>query len=288
MAILANKHSHLIVQDIDGQQGRFYTKQMSDYGTNILGGVSAGKGGEWVNGKPVFDSVKKAIDATGANATMICSPAPTAVDAIYEAIEAKLELIICITDGIPIMDMMKIYSYIAHSNSRLIGPHSIGILTPGQTNIGTFPNDIGLAGNIGLVSRTGTLTYEVVMALTQAGLGQSTCIGIGSDPVTGTNLIEILGMFEEDPETEEIILVGEITGRTEINAAEYIKLNMTKPVTALIAGKNSSKYLQSEQTDVIHRVQENAISMKINALLAAGVRIADHPEQIPDLLTQTN
>lgn len=285
MAILANKHSHLIIQDIDGQQGRFYTKQMADYGTNILGGVSAGKGGEWVNGKPVFDSVKKAIDATGANTTMICTPTPSAVDAIYEAIEAKLELIVCITEGIPIMDMMKICSYIAHGNCRLIGPNSLGILTPGQTNIGVFPNDIGLAGNIGLVSSTGTLTYEVILALTQAGLGQSTCVGIGSDPVTGTNLIDILGMFEEDPETEEIILVGEISGRAEIKAAEYIKSNMTKPITALIAGKNSSKYLQSEQSDAVNRVQENAISTKINALLAAGVRMADHPEQIPDLLT---
>jgi succinyl-CoA synthetase alpha subunit len=285
MAILANKDTRLIVQGIDGVEGRFYTKRMSDYGTNIVGGVSAGKGGEWVNGKPVFDSVKKAIDATGASATIICTPTPTAVDAIYEAIEAKLDLIVCITEGIPIMDMLKIYNYIAHSASRLIGPNSLGILTPGQTNIGIFPGNMGLPGNIGIVSRTGTLTYEVMIALTQSGLGQSTCVGIGSDPIIGTSLIEILQMFEEDPETEEIILIGEISGRAEINAAEYIKSNMTKPVTALIAGKNSSKYIQSEYSGAMKTLQENSVSIKIDALLTAGIRVADHPEQIPDLLT---
>jgi succinyl-CoA synthetase alpha subunit len=284
MAILANKDTRLIVQGIDGIEGRFYTKRMMDYGTNIVAGVSAGKGGEWVNGKPVFDSVKKAIDATGASATIICTPTSTAVDAIYEAIEAKLDLIVCITEGIPIMDMLKIYNYISHSNSRLIGPNSLGILTPGQTNIGTIPGDMGLPGNIGIVSRTGTLTYEVIIALTQAGLGQSTCVGIGSDPIIGTSLIEILQMFEEDPETEKIILIGEISGRAEIKAAEYIKSNMTKPITALIAGKNSLNYLQSAYPGVINKVQDNTISIKINALLTAGVRVADHPEQISDLL----
>jgi succinyl-CoA synthetase alpha subunit len=285
MAILANKATGLIVQGIDGAEGRFYTKRMTDCGTNIVGGVSAGKGGEWVNGRPVFDSLKKAIDATGASTTIICTPTPTAVDAIYEAIEAKLELIVCITEGIPVMDMMRIYSYMAHSKSRLIGPNSLGILIPGQTNIGIFPSDMGLPGNIGIVSRTGTLTYEVIIALTQAGLGQSTCVGIGSDPILGTSLVEILQMFEEDPETEGIILIGEIRGRAEINAAEYIKSNMTKPVTALIAGKNSSKYIQSEYADTIKTSQENSVSIKIDALLSAGVRVADHPEQIPDLLT---
>jgi succinyl-CoA synthetase alpha subunit len=285
MAILVNKYTQLIVQGIDGQKGLFYTKQMADYGTNIVGGVSAGKGGEWVNGKPVFDSVKKAIDATGASATIIFTPTPTAVDAIYEAIEAKLDLIVCITEGIPIMDMLKIYNYIAHSNSRLIGPNSVGILIPGQTNIGIFSNAMGLPGNIGIVSRTGTLTYEVMIALTQAGLGLSTCVGIGADPIIGTNLIEILQMFEEDPETEKIILVGEINGRTEINVAEYIKSNMTKPVTALIAGKNSSKYIQSEYSGAIKTFQENSLSIKIDALLSAGIRVADHPEQIPELIT---
>ncbi len=284
MAILANKDTRLIVQGIDEIEGRFYTKRMTDYGTNIVGGVSAGKGGEWIHGKPVFDSVKKAVDATGASATIICTPTLTAVDAMYEAIDAEIELIVCSTQGIAVMDMIKIYHHMSHNNSRLIGPNSPGILTPGQINIGLLPNDVGLRGNIGVVSTSGTLTYEVMLVLTQADLGQSTCVGIGSDPIIGTSLIEILQMFEEDPETEKIILIGEISGRAEIDAAEYIKSNMTKPVTALIAGKNSSQYMRSKYPGAIHNYQENTGSVKIDALLNAGVRIADYPEQIPNLL----
>lgn len=284
MAILADKNTRLIIQGIAEQEGRFYTKQMADYGTNIVGGVTAGKGGEWVNGKPVFDSAKKAVDATGANATFIYASAPTAADAIYEAIDAKLSLIVCITKGIPIIDMMKVYDYASHSGNRVIGPNSPGILTPGQTNIGILPGNMGLPGNVGIVSRSGTLTYEVTYALTKAGLGQTTCIGIGADPVIGTNFVEILQMFEEDPETEKIVLIGEIGSRVEINAAEYIKSGITKRVVALIAGKSAPPQLYMDNGAAIFEGQQVTATAKIEALLEAGVLVADNPEQIPTLL----
>lgn len=284
MAILADKNTRLLVQGITGREGSFHTQQMIEYGTNVVGGVTPGKGGEWVHGKPVFDTVKKALDATGANASIIYAPAAVAPDAIYEAIDAGIELIVCITEGIPILDMMKVYDYIKRTPSRLIGPNCPGLLTPDQAKVGIMPGYIAKPGHVGVVSKSGTLTYEVVYALTQAGMGQSTCIGIGGDPVIGTNFVEVLSMFEEDLETEKVVLIGEIGGRAEIDAAEFIKAHMTKPVAAFIAGKSAPPGTRMGHAGAIIEGGEGTAAEKIAALLDAGVKVADNPEQIPSLL----
>ncbi len=284
MAILVNRDTRLIVQGITGREGSFHTKQMIDYGTNLVGGVTPGKGGEWVHGKPVFDTVKKAVDATGANASIIFVAAPYAPDAIYEAIDAGIELIVCITEGIPILDMMKVYEHLNHSSSRLVGPNCPGLLAPGIAKIGIMPGYIARPGSVGVVSKSGTLTYEVVYALTNAGLGQTTCLGIGGDPIIGTHFVDALQMFEEDPETEKVVLIGEIGGRAEVDAAEFIKTQMTKPVAAFIAGKSAPPGTRMGHAGAIIEGGEGTATEKIEALLAAGVRVADNPEQIPSLL----
>lgn len=284
MAILADKNTRLLVQGITGREGSFHTKQMIDYGTNVVGGVTPGKGGEWVHGKPVFDTVKKAVDATGANASIIYAPAGVASDTIYEAVDAGIELIVCITEGIPILDMIKVYDYVKRSNSRLIGPNCPGLLTPGQAKVGIMPGYIAKPGNVGVVSKSGTLTYEVVFALTQAGMGQTTCLGIGGDPVIGTNFVDALRMFEDDPETEKVVLIGEIGGRAEIDAADFIQAHMTKPVAAFIAGKSAPPGTRMGHAGAIIEGGEGTASEKIAALNAAGVKVADNPEQIPSLL----
>jgi succinyl-CoA synthetase alpha subunit len=257
---------------------------MIDYGTDVVGGVTPGKGGEWVLGKPIFDTAKAAVDATGANTSIIFVPAAFGPDAIYEAIDAGIELIICITEGIPILDMMKVYEYLRHSKSRLIGPNCPGLLTPGQAKVGIMPGYIAQPGNIGVVSKSGTLTYEVVYALTQAGMGQTTCIGIGGDPVIGTNFVDVLRLFEDDPLTEKVVLIGEIGGRAEVEAAAFIRANMTKPVAAFIAGKSAPTGTRMGHAGAIIEGGEGTAAEKIEALQAAGVRVADNPEQIPDLL----
>lgn len=284
MAILADKNTRLLVQGITGREGSFHTKQMIDYGTNVVGGVTPGKGGEWVHSKPVFDTVKKAVDATGANASIIYAPAAVAPDAIYEAVDAGINLIVCITEGIPILDMIKVYDYVKRSNSRLIGPNCPGLLTPGQAKVGIMPGYIATPGNVGVVSKSGTLTYEVVFALTQAGMGQTTCLGIGGDPVIGTNFVDALRMFEDDPETEKVVLIGEIGGRAEIDAAEFIQSHMTKPVAAFIAGKSAPPGTRMGHAGAIIEGGEGTATEKIAALTAAGVKVADNPEQIPTLL----
>lgn len=284
MAILADKNTRLLVQGITGREGSFHTKQMIDYGTNVVGGVTPGKGGEWVHGKPVFDTVKKAVDATGANASIIYAPAGVASDTIYEAVDAGIALIVCITEGIPILDMIKVYDYVKRSNSRLIGPNCPGLLTPGQAKVGIMPGYIAKPGNVGVVSKSGTLTYEVVYALTQAGMGQTTCLGIGGDPVIGTNFVDALRMFEDDPETEKVVLIGEIGGRAEIDAADFIQAHMTKPVAAFIAGKSAPPGTRMGHAGAIIEGGEGTASEKIAALNAAGVKVADNPEQIPSLL----
>ena len=284
MAILADKNTRLLVQGITGREGSFHTKQMIDYGTNVVGGITPGKGGEWVHGKPVFDTVKKAVDATGANASIIYAPAGVAPDAIYEAVDAGIALIVCITEGIPILDMIKVYDYVKRSSSRLIGPNCPGLLTPGQAKVGIMPGYIAKPGNVGVVSKSGTLTYEVVFALTQAGMGQTTCLGIGGDPVIGTNFVDALRMFEDDPETEKVVLIGEIGGRAEIDAADFIQAHMTKPVAAFIAGKSAPPGTRMGHAGAIIEGGEGTASEKIAALTAAGVKVADNPEQIPDLL----
>ncbi|MCL4248866.1 MAG: succinate--CoA ligase subunit alpha [Anaerolineae bacterium] len=284
MAILADKNTRLIVQGITGREGSFHAEKMIEYGTNVVGGVTPGKGGEWVHGKPVFDTVKGAVDATDANATIIYVNPQFAADALYEAIDAGIPLIVCITEGIPVADMMKVYSYLRRSKSRLVGPNCPGLLTPGQAKIGIMPGYIATPGSVGVVSKSGTLTYEVVFALTQRGLGQSTCVGIGGDPIIGTNFVDVLEMFEQDPTTDKVVLIGEIGGRAEIDAAEYIKTHMTKPVAGFIAGATAPPGKRMGHAGAIVEGGEGTAAEKIDALRKAGVRIAANPEEIPDLL----
>lgn len=284
MAILVDRNSRVIVQGITGREGGFHTKLMIEYGTDIVGGVTPGKGGEWFEGRPVFDTVQKAVDATEANVSWVAVPAPFAPDAIYEAVDAGIELIICLAEYIPVQDMMKVYQYVKQSGSRLVGPNCPGLLTPGQAKVGIMPGYIATPGNIGVVSKSGTLTYEVVYALTSRGMGQSTCVGIGGDPIIGTNFVDVLEMFENDPETQKVAILGEIGGRAEIDAAEYIKARMTKPVAAFIAGASAPEGTRMGHAGAIVEGGEGTAAEKIEALRAAGVRVADNPEQIPDLL----
>jgi succinyl-CoA synthetase alpha subunit len=284
MAILADKNTRLIVQGITGREGSFHTEKMIEYGTNVVGGVTPGKGGAWEHGKPVFDSVKQAKEATDANATIIYVAAPFAADALFEALDAEIPLIICITEGIPVGDMLRVNARLKRSSSRLIGPNCPGLLTPGQAKVGIMPGYIAKPGNIGVVSKSGTLTYEVVYALTQAGLGQSTCVGIGGDPIIGTSFVDVLAMFEADPQTEKICLMGEIGGRAEVDAAEYIKSHMTKPVAAFIAGRTAPPGTRMGHAGAIVEGGEGTAQEKIDALREAGAMIADNPEHFPQLL----
>jgi succinyl-CoA synthetase alpha subunit len=284
MAILVNNETKVIVQGITGREGSFHTQKMIEYGTNVVGGVTPGKGGEWFEGKPVFDTVKNAVEATGANVTMISVPAPFAPDAMYEAANAGIELIICLTEFIPVREMMKVYHHVKRSGSRLIGPNCPGILSPGIAKIGIMPGYIATPGNVGVVSKSGTLTYEVVYALTQAGMGQTTCVGIGGDPVIGSTFVDILQLFEDDPETEKVAILGEIGGRAEIDAAEFIKANMTKPVAAFIAGASAPEGTRMGHAGAIVEGGEGTAAEKIAALRDAGVRVAENPEQIPEIL----
>ncbi len=284
MAILLTEDSRVIVQGITGRQGSFHSKLMLDYGTNIVGGVSPGKGGEWFEGKPIFDTVQKAVESTGANLNMIIVPAPFAADAIFESIDAGIELIVCLTEHIPVFDMMKVYQYIKGTNSRLVGPNCPGLLTPEVGKVGFMPGYIAKRGNVGVVSKSGTLTYEVVYALTEAGMGQSTCIGIGGDPIIGTSFVDVLEMFENDPETEKVAILGEIGGTAEIEAADYIKKHMTKPVAAFIAGQTAPPGKRMGHAGAIVAGGEGTAQEKIDALKAAGVRVAANPEEIPGLL----
>ncbi|MDD5370716.1 MAG: succinate--CoA ligase subunit alpha [Anaerolineaceae bacterium] len=286
MSILANKSTRLVVQGITGHEGLFHTEQMLTYGTNVVAGVTPGKGGEWVlNGKvPVFDSMKLAVDATGANATVIFVPARAAPDAMFEAADAEIDLIICITEGVPVQDMMRVRSYLDHKNVRLIGPNCPGLLTPGETKLGIIPGEIALPGNIGVISRSGTLTYEVLYAMKLVGIGASTCVGIGGDPVKGLNFIEILEMFEADPHTDKIVLIGEIGGADEERAAEFIANHMTKPVVTFIAGQTAPPGRRMGHAGAIVEAGSGLAADKVTALESAGVRIAHHPEEIPSLL----
>ncbi len=284
MSIFADNNTKVLIQGITGREGLFHTEQMIEYGTNVVGGVTPGKGGEWVLGKPVFDTVKAACEATGANATVIYVPAAFAVDAMYEAIDAEIELIVCITEGIPVLDMMKVRARLDHSQSRLVGPNCPGLLTPGQAKLGIMPGHIATPGNVGVVSRSGTLTYEVVYALTQRGIGQTTCVGIGGDPVNGTNFIDVLQMFEDDPDTEQIVMIGEIGGTDEEKAASYITAHLTKPVVAFIAGQTAPPGKRMGHAGAIVEGGSGTAADKIAALNSAGVKVAEHPEQIPDLL----
>jgi len=286
MSILVNKNTRLLVQGITGNEGLFHTKQMVAYGTNVVAGVTPGKGGEWVlDGKiPVFDSVKIAVEATGANTTVIFVPARFASDAIFEAADSGVELIVCITEGIPVQDMMRVRNYLDQRGVRLVGPNCPGLLTPGEAKVGIIPGDIAIPGNVGVVSRSGTLTYEVLYALNLVNKGVSTCVGIGGDPINGTNFIDCLRMFEEDPQTDQVVLIGEIGGTDEEKAAEFIAERMTKPVVSFIAGQTAPPGKRMGHAGAIVEGGSGTAADKIKALEAVGVRVAKHPEEIPTLL----
>jgi succinyl-CoA synthetase alpha subunit len=287
LSILIDKNTKIIIQNITGREGLFHCQQMLAFPSNIVAGVTPGHGGEWVSdGKvPVFDTVKSAMDITGANASVIFVPAQNAFDAILEAIDAKIPLIVCITEGIPVADMMKISRYIRDSGLRLIGPNSPGILSPGETKIGIIPNNIIQPGNVGVISRSGTLTYEVLVALKKAGMGCSTCVGIGGDPVVGTDFVALLELFNQDPHTDRIVLVGEIGGKEEEKAAELISNGyFLKPVVAYIAGKSAPPGKRMGHAGAIIEGGAGYAESKIKALESAGVRIAKSFEMIPELL----
>jgi succinyl-CoA synthetase alpha subunit len=286
MSILVNKNTRLLVQGITGQEGIFHTERMVAYGTRVVAGVTPGKGGEWVlNGKiPVFDSVKIAKNTTGANTSVIFVPARFAADAIFEAADAGMELIICITEGVPVADMMRVRNFLDQKGVRLVGPNCPGLLTPGEAKVGIIPGNIAIPGNVGVVSRSGTLTYEVLYALKNLGLGVSTCVGIGGDPVNGTDFIDTLEMFQEDTDTEKIVLIGEIGGTDEEQAAAYISKYVSKPVASFIAGRTAPPGKRMGHAGAIVQGGTGLAEDKIKALQEAGVRVADHPEQIPELL----
>lgn len=285
MSILVNKDTRLLVQGITGGEGLFHTRQMVAYGTNVVAGVTPGKGGQWVDEKiPVFDSVKIAADATGANVSIIFVPARFAADSIFEAADAGIPFIVCITEGIPVSDMMRVRNYIDQKGVRLLGPNCPGLLTPGEAKVGIIPGNIAIPGNVGIVSRSGTLTYEVLYALKQMGMGASTCVGIGGDPVNGTNHIDVLQMFEDDPMTDKVVMIGEIGGTDEEKAAEFIATKMTKPVVGFIAGQTAPPGKRMGHAGAIVEGGEGTAEAKIKALEAAGVKVAKHPEEIPMLL----
>ena len=286
MSILVNRNTRLLVQGITGQEGLFHTEKMLAYGTRVVAGVTPGKGGEWVmNGKiPIFDSVKIGREATGANTSVIFVPARFAADAMFEAADSGIELIICITEGVPVADMMRVRNYLDQKDVRLVGPNCPGLLTPGEAKVGIIPGNIAIPGKIGVVSRSGTLTYEVLYALKNLGLGVSTCVGIGGDPVNGTNFIDTLEMFQEDPGTEKIVLIGEIGGTDEEQAADYISQHVTKPVASFIAGRTAPPGKRMGHAGAIVQGGTGLAEDKIKALENAGVKVAQHPEEIPGLL----
>src|SRR5512136_1841193 len=289
MSILINKETRLLVQGITGNEGLFHSQQMLAYGTKLVAGVTPGKGGEWVlDGKvPVFDSCKAAVEATGANTSIIFVAAQFAPDAIFEAADAGIPFIVCITEGVAVQDMMRVREYLDQKQVRLLGPNCPGLLTPGEAKVGIIPGNIAIPGNIGVVSRSGTLTYEVLYALKLAGLGATTCVGIGGDPVNGTNHIDVLQMFEDDPHTDKIVLIGEIGGSDEEKAAQYIATKMTKPVVAFIAGQTAPPGKRMGHAGAIIEGGSGTAEDKVKALQHAGVSVARHPEEIPSLLKKS-
>ncbi|MEX1018846.1 MAG: succinate--CoA ligase subunit alpha [Litorilinea sp.] len=285
MSILVNKDTRLVVQGITGREGAFHAQQMIEYGTNVVAGVTPGKGGEWaVENTPVFDTVNEAVTATGANTSIIYVPARFAPDAIIEASDAGIDLVICITEGIPALDMVEVRAYLATTNTRLIGPNCPGLITPGEAKVGIMPGHIHTPGTVGLVSRSGTLTYEVVYALTARGIGQSTAVGIGGDPIIGTKFIDVLRMFEDDPATDQVVMIGEIGGTDEQDAAQFISAHMSKPVTAFIAGQTAPPGRRMGHAGAIISGGEGTAGEKMEALKAAGAQVARHPDEIAEMV----
>ncbi|MFQ5854944.1 MAG: succinate--CoA ligase subunit alpha [Anaerolineae bacterium] len=284
MSILVDSNTHLMVQGITGREGEFHTRQMIDYGTNVVAGVTPGRGGQEVAGVPVFDTVAAAVEGTGANASVIFVPARFAPDAILEAAAHDVPLVVCITEGIPALDMIDVVVFLDETGTRLVGPNCPGLITPGECKVGIIPGNIVMPGPVGIVSRSGTLTYEVIWALTERGIGQSTCVGIGGDPVNGLRFIEVLDLFENDPQTEQIVLIGEIGGTAEEKAAEHIQTNITKPVVAFVAGRTAPPGKRMGHAGAIISGGEGRAEDKIAAFEAIGVPVAEHPEQIADII----
>ncbi|HUY28020.1 MAG TPA: succinate--CoA ligase subunit alpha [Candidatus Binataceae bacterium] len=280
MSILVNKNTRVLTQGITGATGQFHTRACKEYGTQMVGGVVPGKGGTTFEGIPIFDTVEQAVRATGANAVVSYVPPAFSADAILEAISAEVPLVICITEGIPILDMVKVKHYLNNSKSRLIGPNCPGIITPGECKIGIMPGYIHKPGRVGVVSRSGTLTYEAVHQLTQLGIGQSSCIGIGGDPIVGTNHSEAMKLFNEDPATDAVIMIGEIGGTAEEEAADYVKHHFKKPVVAFIAGQTAPKGRRMGHAGAIISGGRGTAADKIAALKAAGISVAMSPADL--------
>ncbi len=286
MSILINKDTRVICQGITGKAGAFHTKGCKEYGTQMVGGVTPGKAGETVEGLPVFDTVAEAVKQTGANATMIFVPAAFTADAILEALAAGIKVIAAITEGVPVLDMVRVYELVRASDAVLIGPNCPGLITPGECKIGIMPGYIHKPGKIGIMSRSGTLTYEAVWQTTNLGLGQSTCVGLGGDPIVGTNYIDLMQRYQADPQTEAILMIGEIGGTAEDEAAAYVKKNVTKPVAAFIAGRTAPPGRRMGHAGAIISGGKGTAAEKVAALKDAGIEVADSPADMGDAIAK--